>query len=110
MIRRSRRGGNGVGREPLVRTSPPHHLVREPPMAATLVETLDIPICSPQSKSSPARAEASRPNGRRSHGPTSPEGKARSRRNGCNDECRREGGTGPAAVIVAGLREAGRRV
>src|SRR4051812_30484949 len=54
-------------------------------MSATLVETLDISICSTESKTSPARAEASRANGRRSRGPTTPEGKARSRRNGCKD-------------------------
>ena len=34
---------------------------------------------------SPARAEASRANGRRSRGPTSVEGKERSRRNSCKD-------------------------
>ena len=32
-----------------------------------------------------ARAEASRNNGRKSHGPTSPDGKARSRQNGCKE-------------------------
>src|SRR4051812_49145142 len=54
-------------------------------MSATLVETLDISICSTESKTSPARAEASRANGRRSRGPVTPEGKERSRRNGCKD-------------------------
>src|SRR5262249_46377432 len=42
-------------------------------------------ICSTESKSSPARAEASRANGRLSQGPITPEGKERSRRNGCKD-------------------------
>jgi hypothetical protein len=53
------------------------------------------------------RAEASRANGRLSRGPTSPEGKERSRRNGCKD-----GLTGagivlpPAAVAEVKRREA----
>jgi hypothetical protein len=54
-------------------------------MSATTVETLDISICTEESKSSSARAEASRANGRLSRGPTTPEGKARSRGNGCKD-------------------------
>jgi hypothetical protein len=54
-------------------------------MSATTVETLDISICSTETKSSPARAEASRANGRLSMGPVSEEGKAKSRRNGCKD-------------------------
>ena len=54
-------------------------------MSATLVEPLDISICTVPSQPSTARAEASRANGRRSHGPISPEGKERSRRNGCKD-------------------------
>ena len=59
--------------------------------------------------STPApRAVASRANGRLSHGPTSPEGKERSRRNGCKD-----GLTGagivlpPAAAAEVARREAG---
>src|SRR3954454_2757651 len=63
-------------------------------MPATLVETLDIPICSTEGQPSPARAEASRANGRRSRGPTTPEGKERSRRNGCKD-----GLTGKGVVL-----------
>jgi hypothetical protein len=54
-------------------------------MSATTVETLDISICSTENKTSAARAEASRANGRLSRGPTTPEGKDRSRRNGCKD-------------------------
>jgi hypothetical protein len=54
-------------------------------MSAATVETLDISICTTESQSSSARAEASRANGRLSRGPTSPEGKDRSRRNGCKD-------------------------
>jgi hypothetical protein len=54
-------------------------------MSATLVETLDISICTTESKSNSARAEASRINGRLSKGPVSEEGKERSRRNGCKD-------------------------
>jgi hypothetical protein len=63
-------------------------------MSATLVETLDISICSTETKSSPARAEASRANGRLSKGPVSEEGKAQSRRNGCKD-----GLTGKGVVL-----------
>src|SRR3954468_23834931 len=63
-------------------------------MSATLVETLDISICATKSETSPARAEASRANGRHSHGPTTPEGKERSRRNGCKD-----GLTGAGVVL-----------
>jgi hypothetical protein len=60
-------------------------------MAAALAEPLNGTTTTHNnngtnsSKPSAARAEASRANGRRSHGPTSPEGKARSRRNGCKD-------------------------
>ena len=63
-------------------------------MSATRVETLDISICSTDSKPSPARAEASRANGRLSCGPITPEGKERSRRNGCKD-----GLTGKGVVL-----------
>ena len=63
-------------------------------MSATLVEPLDITICTVPSQPSSARAEASRANGRRSRGPTSPEGKERSRRNGCKD-----GLTGKGVVL-----------
>ena len=54
-------------------------------MSATTVETLDISICTTDSRSGTARAEASRTNGRRSQGPITPEGKERSRGNGCKD-------------------------
>ena len=63
-------------------------------MSATLVETLDVPICTTESKSSSVRSEASRANGRRSHGPTSPECKDRGRCNGC-----KEGLTGKGVVL-----------
>src|SRR4051812_19786653 len=64
------RGPTNGGERALDRTSRPDHLVREPLMSATLVETLDIPICSTENKLSPARAEASQANGRLSRGPT----------------------------------------
>ncbi len=51
-------------------------------------------ITPPSTGPSIARAEASRANGRLSHGPTSLEGKARSRRNGC-----KEGLTGAGIVL-----------
>jgi hypothetical protein len=66
-------------------------------MSATLVETLDISICSTDNKTSAARAEASRANGRLSQGPITPEGKERSRRNGCKD-----GLTGRGIVLPGG--------
>jgi hypothetical protein len=66
-------------------------------MSATTVETLDISICSTESKTSSARAEASRANGRLSKGPVSEEGKERSRRNGCKD-----GLTGKGIVLPPG--------
>src|SRR4051794_28791292 len=62
-------------------------------MSATLVESLDISICKPQSQPGTARVEASRANGRRPRGPTSPDGKERRRRNGC-----KEGLTGKGVV------------
>src|SRR5262249_31613010 len=54
----------------------------------------DISICTTEGQSSSARAEASRANGRLSRGPSSPEGKERSRRNGCKD-----GLTGKGVVL-----------
>ena len=63
-------------------------------MPATLVEPLDVTTSTVPSQPSSARAEASRANGRRSNGPTSPEGKERSRRNGC-----KEGLTGKGVVL-----------
>jgi hypothetical protein len=53
-------------------------------MSAALAEPT-VAITTTKSHPSTARAEASRANGRLSHGPRSPEGKARSRRNGCKD-------------------------
>src|SRR4051812_1606790 len=83
----------------------PMTIVREPTMSAMLVETLGINICSDEIKSSPARAEASRANGRLSRGPTTPEGKERSRRNGCKD-----GLTGKGVVLPeAAAAEVARR-
>ena len=62
----------------------------------------------PRANPSTARAEASRANGRLSRGPTSPEGKERSRRNGCKDGLTGKGVVLPpdAAAEVA-RREAG---
>ena len=62
-------------------------------MSAALAEPIDA-ITTTNTDPSTARAEASRANGRLSHGPTSPEGKARSRRNGC-----KEGLTGAGIVL-----------
>ena len=59
-------------------------------MIAALAEPIDA-ITTTATGPSTARAEASRANGRRSRGPTSPEGKARSRRNGCKDGLTGEG-------------------
>jgi hypothetical protein len=74
-------------------------------MSATIIETLDISICTTEGQSSPARAEASRANGRLSRGPTTPEGKERSRRNGCKD-----GLTGAGVVLPeAAAAEVARR-
>jgi hypothetical protein len=76
-------------------------------MSATIVETLDLSICTTEGQSSPARAEASRANGRRSHGPVSPEGKACSRRNGCKDGLTGKGIVLPeAAATEVARREA----
>jgi hypothetical protein len=81
--------------------------MEEPPMSATIVETLDISICSTETKSSPARAEASRANGRLSRGPITPEGKANSRRNGCKDGLTGKGVVLPeAAAAEVDRREA----
>jgi hypothetical protein len=62
-------------------------------MTAALAESLEA-IMITDSKPSTARAEASRANGRLSRGPTSAEGKERSRRNGCKD-----GLTGAGTVL-----------
>ena len=53
-------------------------------MSAALAEPLDVRTTTDITPST-ARAEASRANGRLSRGPVSPEGKARSRQNGCKD-------------------------
>ena len=63
-------------------------------MIAALAEPIDAVTTTNPQVTSTARAEASRANGRRSHGPTTPEGKARSRRNGC-----KEGLTGTGIVL-----------
>jgi hypothetical protein len=76
-------------------------------MSATLVEPLDISICTAQHESGSARAEASRANGRLSRGPSSPEGKDRSRRNGCKDGLTGKGIVLPqAAAAEVDRREA----
>jgi hypothetical protein len=53
-------------------------------MSAALAEPID-PITATSNNGTDARAEASRANGRLSRGPITPEGKSRSRRNGCKD-------------------------
>ena len=63
-------------------------------MIAGLAEPIDAVTTTNTTSPSTARAEASRANGRRSRGPTSPEGKERSRRNGC-----KEGLTGKGIVL-----------
>jgi len=63
-------------------------------MLAALAEPSDAVTTTTTPNPSNARAEASRANGRLSRGPTSPEGKARSRRNGC-----KEGLTGAGIVL-----------
>ncbi len=62
-------------------------------MLVALAEPIDA-ITTQTTGPSTARGEASRANGRLSHGPTSLEGKARSRRNGC-----KEGLTGAGIVL-----------
>ncbi len=81
----------------------------ELPMSAALAEPRDvITTTDTETNTHATRAEASRANGRLSRGPTSPEGKARSRCNGCKD-----GLTGagivlpPAAAAEVERREAG---
>lgn len=77
-------------------------------MSATVVEPLDISICTVPSQPSSARAEASKANGRRSNGPTSPEGKERSRRNSCKDGLTGKGVVlPPDAAAEVDRREAG---
>src|SRR5436309_13589141 len=78
-------------------------------MSAAIAEPRDaITTTDTNTNSRTARADASRANGRLSRGPTSPEGKSRSRCNGCKD-----GLTGagivlpPAAAAEVERREAG---
>jgi hypothetical protein len=78
-------------------------------MSAALAEPRDaISTTETSTNTRTARADASRANGRLTRGPTSPEGKARSRCNGCKD-----GLTGagivlpPAAAAEVDRREAG---
>jgi hypothetical protein len=84
------------------------HLKKEALMSAALAEPRDAVMTTTDSNSHTVRADASRANGRLSRGPTSPEGKARSRCNGCKD-----GLTGagivlpPAAAAEVERREAG---
>jgi hypothetical protein len=59
-------------------------LDEEAAMSAALAESLHATTTN-GTTSSTARAEASRANGRLSRGPVSPEGKARSRQNGCKN-------------------------
>jgi hypothetical protein len=75
------------------------HFDEEAPMSAALAEPLDAVATAHTDstthiRTSTARAEASRANGRLSRGPVTPEGKARSRRNGCKD-----GLTGAGVVL-----------
>src|SRR5271166_1115573 len=65
-------------------------------MSAALAEPLDA-ITTTDTNHNIVWAEASRANGRMSRGPTSPEGKDRSRRNGCKD-----GLTGAGIVLPPG--------
>jgi hypothetical protein len=75
------------------------HFDEEAPMSPALAEPLDAVATAHADftthvRPSTARAEASRANGRLSRGPITPEGKARSRRNGCKD-----GLTGAGVVL-----------
>jgi hypothetical protein len=79
-------------------------LEEAPPMIAALAEPMDAATTTADGPGT-ARVEASRANGRRSRGPTSPEGKDRSRRNGCKD-----GLTGKGTVLPPdAAEEVGRR-
>jgi hypothetical protein len=80
-------------------------------MLAALAEPLDA-VTSNQTNPSTARAEASRANGKLSRGPTSVEGKERSRRNGCKEGLTGKGivlppDAGSSGFFVARLRRAG---
>jgi hypothetical protein len=72
-------------------------------MATALPEPIDVSTMT-HIHTSAARSDASRANGRHSRGPTSPEGKARSRRNGCKD-----GLTGTGIVLPPAAAEEVRR-
>ena len=82
-------------------------------MSVALAEPLDAATTGDANPSihanqGTARAEASRANGRLSHGPTTPEGKARSRQNGCKDGLTGAGTVlPPAAAVEVDRREAG---
>jgi hypothetical protein len=76
-------------------------------MSAALAEPRDA-ITTNDTNTLTARADASRANGRLSRGPTSPEGKARSRGNGCKDGLTGAGIVLPlAAAAEVEQREAG---
>src|SRR4051812_12382699 len=68
-------------------------------MSAAPAESLHVTTTNGPNPST-VRAEASRANGRLSRGPTSPEGKARSRQNGCKD-----GLTGAGIVLPPDAEE-----
>ena len=77
-------------------------------MLAALAESIDAVTTTATPGPGTARGEASRSNGRLSHGPTSPEGKERSRRNGCKEGLTGKGIVLPeAAEVEVGRREAG---
>ena len=72
-----------------------------------MAAALDVPIqanTNGQTSSSSARAEASRQNGRLSHGPVTPEGKERSRQNGCKDGLTGKGIVLPPAAAAEVVR------
>ena len=76
-------------------------------MSAAVAEPPDAINTIANSIPSNARKEASRANGALSRGPSSPEGKARSRRNGCKDGLTGAGIVLPAdAEVEVGRREA----